>query len=103
MATSRTVMTVTQGHQKTSLATSTMSAPRTRNLSANGSRNAPDEVTPKRRASMPSMPSVMHSIHHSRKVGTSNWRRASSISTTGVMATRSMVTPLAGVISALVA
>ncbi len=58
---SRTVMRMTGTTAKRSDMTSAHMAPSTSTLSASGSRNAPERVVPWRRASQPSMPSVMHS------------------------------------------
>src|SRR5487761_2155296 len=61
MATSRIAMSNTGTKENTCWPTSTINAPRTRNLSASGSRNAPELVVPSRRARCPSSPSELAS------------------------------------------
>ena len=50
---------ITAAHEKSPLIPSAKKPPSTRNLSASGSRNAPERVVPSRRASQPSRPSVV--------------------------------------------
>src|SRR3954452_9525009 len=96
--TSRAVTMSTAAHEKSPLMPRAKKPPRTRNLSASGSRNAPERVVPSRRASQPSRPSVVVSTNHSdtvsqlepwsmisRSVGTASTRRAIVTMLAGVM------------------
>src|ERR1700716_3136709 len=66
--TSRTVTMITAAHENSPLSPSAKKPPSTRNLSASGSRNAPERVVPSRRASQPSSPSVVVSTNQRPKV-----------------------------------
>ncbi len=95
--TSRTVTINTAAHEKSPLMPSAKKPPSTRNLSASGSRNAPERVVPSRRASQPSSPSVAVSTNHSDTVSQLEpWSMmSSSVGTVSTM--RAIVTMLAGV------
>jgi hypothetical protein len=95
--TSRTVTISTAAHEKSPVMPSAKNPPSTRNLSASGSRNAPERVVPSRRASQPSRPSVVVSTNQSDTVSQLEpWSMISS--SVGTARTRrAMVTRLAGV------
>src|SRR5262245_45320104 len=98
--TSRTVTITTAAHEKSPLMPRAKNPPRTRNLSARGSRNAPNRVVPSRRANQPSSPSVVVSTNHSDTVSQFDpWSTISS--SVGTARTRrAIVTMLAGVMIA---
>ena len=96
-ASSRAPMRATGTHQNTSMATSITMAPKTRTLSASGSRNAPDRVVPWRRAIHPSMPSVPASTIQRTKVVHDAPSSAMRANRTGETSRRVTVTKLAGV------
>src|SRR4051794_18597797 len=97
MAISRSAISATGTQPKTSISTRHTIAPRTRNLSASGSRNAPERVDPWRRARKPSMPSVSDSAIHSASAGHDAPESRIHASRSGVTSTRTSVTPFAGV------
>src|SRR5205085_3155237 len=94
-------MSVTGTHHMAPLATSAVIAPRTRTLSASGSRKAPERVAPWRRASHPSARSLTARTNQSpsacHSVSVPRIRRM----TIGRATTRAMVIALAGVASAV--
>src|SRR3954452_8716720 len=95
--TSRAVTMSTAAQEKSPLMPRAKKPPRTRNLSASGSRNAPERVVPSRRASQPSSPSVGVSRNHNDTVSQLEpWSTMrSSVGTARI--NRAMVTRLAGV------
>src|SRR5437879_5435860 len=97
MASSRAVMMSTGTTQKAWMRTRANMAPSTRNLSASGSRNAPDTVTPWRRARKPSMPSLSDSANQSASTDADAPPSTIHAMSNGVRSTRTNVTPLAGV------
>ena len=97
MPTSRTATMRTAAYEKSPRRPSAKNPPMTRNLSASGSRNAPERVAPSRRASQPSSRSVHASTNHRdtvshveprssmrRSVGTASSRRATVTKFAGV-------------------
>src|SRR5581483_4300333 len=91
--------TATQG--KTPLAARADSPPMARNLSASGSRKAPERVVPSRRASQPSRPSVQARMIQPAVADHDTPSTAMSRSSGIVRAKRATVTRLAGVRRAL--
>ncbi len=75
------------------------SAPSTRNLSANGSRNAPEALGPWRLASQPSTKSLPAKAAQSSRAAQEGVARSTSRTSRGVAASRAAVTPLAAVFS----
>src|SRR6478735_1382018 len=95
--TSRTVTMSTAAHEKSPLMPRAKKPPSTRNLSASGSRNAPDRVVPSRRASQPSSPSVVVSTNQSETVSQLEPWSMISRSVGTARTRRAIVTMLAGV------
>src|SRR6516225_8893177 len=75
-------------------------APSTSTLSASGSRNAPDRVTPWRRASHPSMPSLAHNTNHTMSASHDPSLPSIMTNRIGATSTRATVTALAHVLMA---
>src|SRR5688572_5225576 len=93
-------MMATGSHHSTPLATRATMAPRTRNLSARGSRKAPERVAPWRRASQPSKRSLVARTIHSHSAGHSEPSSRMSTTSNGSTRIRTNVTALAGVAKA---
>src|SRR5688572_14181320 len=100
MTASRPVISATGSNQNPPCTTSAHSPPTTKNLSANGSRNAPERVVPCLRASHPSNPSVSAITKPSANAGHDGPRSTTTASQTGVSSSRARVSAFAGVASA---
>ncbi len=87
----------TAAHEKSPLMPRAKKPPSTRNLSASGSRNAPERVVPSRRASQPSRPSVVVSTNQSETVSQLEPWSMISRSVGTARTRRAIVTMLAGV------
>src|SRR5579875_490523 len=70
-------------------------APSTTNLSARGSKNAPDELLPRRRATHPSAKSENASAAHRSSAAHDGLSRSTTTTRTGVARMRATVTPFA--------
>src|SRR5579884_1414936 len=97
MATSRTAMTATGSHQRIPSTTSATMADSTTTLSASGSRKAPERVAPCFRAIQPSNPSDSAIAAPSEKAAQLAPQRRMRATKTGVPASLTAVTALAGV------
>jgi hypothetical protein len=75
-------------------------APSTRTLSASGSRKAPERVTPWRRASQPSTPSLTHRTNQTNSAAHEPSSLAIMAKRMGATSTRATVTALAHVLMA---